>query len=163
MPILETSIHWLVLLALVCSGVGMAGVQRTPSKCRVGSNEMVTQEERPHHYPQDDLPPDQVGKTYSEQPTGKPETPSDRRFLHALLLDNLYTVPADYRACSPRVNGGYSSVVSKTAYAKTLNDHRITPTTKSNSPFGYRPVNSMANHVIITTKMAAMPRKKRTM
>ena len=97
---------------------------------------MVSQKERPHHYAQDDLPPDQVGKTYSEQPTGKPESPSDRRFLHAFLLRSLYTVPADYRACSLRLNGGYSSVVSKAAYAITRNDHRITPTTKSNSPFG---------------------------
>lgn len=52
-------------------------------------------------------------------------------------LVSMYDAGMDfYKACSLRVNGGYSSVVSKTAYAKTLNDHRITPTTKSNSPFG---------------------------
>jgi hypothetical protein len=77
-----------------------------------------------------------VGEAYGEQPTGKPESPSDRRFLHAFLLRSLYAFPSDYRACSPRVNGGYSSVVSKAAYAITRNDQRITPTTKSNSPFG---------------------------
>jgi hypothetical protein len=103
----------------------------------VGSlDEMVGQKERPHHYAQDDLPPDQVRKTYGEQPTTKPDSPSDRRFLHVLLLYSLYTVPGGYRDCSFRVNGGYSSVVSKAAYAMTLNDHRITPTTKSNNPFG---------------------------
>jgi hypothetical protein len=77
-----------------------------------------------------------VGEAYGEQPTGKPESPSDRRFLHVVLLYGLCTVSADYEACSPRVNGGYLSVVSKKAYDMTLNDHRITPTTKSNSPFG---------------------------
>ncbi len=60
-------------------------------------------------------------------------------------------------------NGGYWSVTSSSAYARTRLCHRITPSTKRNIPLGYRPVKRMANQATITTTTAAMSRKNSTM
>jgi hypothetical protein len=59
--------------------------------------------------------------------------------------------------------GGYLSVTKRKAYATTRFSHRMTPSTKSNRPFGYRPVNKMANQEMITTTIAAIDRKNSTM
>jgi hypothetical protein len=68
-------------------------------KSRAGLDDMVGQKERPHHYSQDDLPPDQVRETYGEQPTPKPQSTSDSRSFHVILLQtdalsSLTTEPA---------------------------------------------------------------------
>jgi len=65
-----------------------------------------------------------------------------------------------YRASE---KGGYLSVTRTNAYAVTRTPHRMTPCTKSNRPFGYRPVNKMANQAMITTTIAAIHRKNSTM
>ena len=61
-----------------------------------------------------------------------------------------------------KLNGGYLSVTRKNAYAPTRRPQRPTPTTKLNSPLGYRPVISIANQAITTATNAAMPRKNST-
>jgi hypothetical protein len=56
---------------------------------------------------------------------------------------------------SLNANGGYRSVVNMKAYTLTLSDQRMTPTTKSNIPLGYFPVNSMANQEMIVQTTTA--------
>ena len=46
------------------------------------------------------------------------------------------------------------SVVSKNAYAVTRQPQRPTPTTKSNKPLGYLPVNNIENHATIVASIA---------
>src|SRR5207245_10895162 len=60
-------------------------------------------------------------------------------------------------------NGGYLSVTSTNAYAITRVPHRMTPSTKSNIPLGYRPVNKTANQAMITTTRRAIHKKNSTM
>jgi hypothetical protein len=60
-------------------------------------------------------------------------------------------------------NGGYRSVTSSKAYAITRFSQRITPSTKSNMPLGYRPVNRIANQAMMTTTTRAIHKKTSTM
>ena len=62
-----------------------------------------------------------------------------------------------------RLNGGYRSVTSVTAYPITRLFHRVTPATKSKIGRGYRPVNRIANHAPITANTAAMSSTTSTM
>ena len=60
------------------------------------------------------------------------------------------------------LNGGYSSVVNKSANALTLSVHLKKPSTKLKIPFGYLPVNKMANNAKIVESTTPIKRKIRT-
>ena len=66
-------------------------------------------------------------------------------------------------AVQERENGGYRSVTSRVAYACTLSHQRATPTTKSNSGRGYRPVMMTTNQATITASTATIDSTNSTM